>query len=70
MLLVDSMASKYGMLPTEVISNATTQDVQIHFNVEAYRDDERQRSSGKPVDLNKQYTQEELQDIWQKSRSQ
>jgi len=70
MLLVDSMASKYGMLPTEVMSNATTQDVQIHFNVEAFKDDERQRASGKTPDLNKQYTQEELQDIWQKSRSQ
>ncbi len=70
MLLVDSMASKYGMLPTDVIRTATTQDVQIHFNVEAYRDDERTKASGKAVDLNKQYTQEELQEIWQKSRSQ
>ena len=70
MLLVDSMASKYGMLPTDVIRNATTQDVQIHFNVEAYRDDERQKASGKAVDLNKQYTEEELQEIWQRSRSQ
>lgn len=70
MLLVDSMASKYGMLPTDVIRNATTQDVQIHFNVEAYRNDERQRASGNPVDLDAQYSQEELLDIWQKSRSQ
>tara|TARA_R110000787_G_scaffold24037_4_gene68524 strand:- start:29 stop:241 length:213 start_codon:yes stop_codon:yes gene_type:complete len=70
MLLVDSMASKYGMLPTDVIRNATTQDVQIHFNVEAFRDDERQKASGKAVDLNKQYTEEELQEIWQRSRSQ
>ncbi len=69
MLMVDSMASKYGMLPTEVLERANTQDVLIHFNVEAYRDDERQKASGKPVDLNKQYTQEELQEIWQKSRS-
>ena len=67
--MVDSMASKYGMLPTEVLERANTQDVLIHFNVEAYRDDERQKASGKPVDLNKQYTQEELQEIWQKSRS-
>ena len=70
MCLVDSMASKYGMLPTEVLKRADTQDVQIHFNVEAYRDEERQKASGQPVDLNKQYTQEELQEIWQKSRSQ
>tara|TARA_R110000851_G_C12990714_1_gene557279 strand:- start:108 stop:320 length:213 start_codon:yes stop_codon:yes gene_type:complete len=70
MLLVDSMAAKYGMLPTDVIRNATTQDVQIHFNVEAYRNDERQKASGNPVDLNAQYTQEELLEIWQKSRSQ
>ena len=70
MLLVDSMASKYGLLPTDVIRNATTQDVQIHFNVEAYRDDERQKASGKAVDLNKQYSEEELQEVWQRSRSQ
>tara|TARA_R110002020_G_scaffold165931_4_gene353745 strand:+ start:638 stop:850 length:213 start_codon:yes stop_codon:yes gene_type:complete len=70
MCLVDSMASKYGMLPTEVLDKATTMDVQIHFNVEAYRDDERAKASGKPVDLNKQYTQEELTEVWQRSRSQ
>ena len=70
MCLVDSMASKYGMLPTEVLDKATTMDVQIHFNVEAYRDDERTKASGKPVDLNKQYTQEELTAVWQRSRSQ
>tara|TARA_R110000822_G_scaffold63329_2_gene155634 strand:+ start:319 stop:525 length:207 start_codon:yes stop_codon:yes gene_type:complete len=68
MLMVDSMASKYGMLPTEVLERANTQDVLIHFNVEAYRDDERQKASGKSIDLNKQYTQEELQSIWQKSQ--
>ena len=62
------MASKYGMLPTEVLERANTQDVLIHFNVEAYRDDERQKASGKSIDLNKQYTQEELQSIWQKSQ--
>lgn len=67
--MVDSMASKYGMLPTEVLERANTQDVLIHFNVEAYRDDERNMASGKAVDINKQYTQEELQEIWQKSRS-
>ena len=32
MLMVDSMASKYGMLPTEVLERANTQDVLIHFN--------------------------------------
>lgn len=62
------MASKYGMLPTDVLRKATTQDVQIHFNVEAYRDDERTKASGGAVDISKQYTQEELQEIWQKSR--
>ena len=70
MLMVDSMASKYGMLPTEVLERANTQDVLIHFNCEAYRADEQTKASGKAVDLNKQYTQEELQEIWQKSRSQ
>ena len=69
MFMVDSMASKYGLLPTEVLERANTQDVQIHFNVEAYREDERAKHSGEKVDLNKQYTEEELQEIWQKSRS-
>ncbi len=48
MCLVDSMASKYGMLPTEVLKRADTQDVQIHFNVEAYRDEERQKAVRSP----------------------
>jgi hypothetical protein len=70
MILVDSMASKYGMLPTEVLARANTQDVQIHFNVEMQKAMERDKSSGKAVDYNKYYTTEELQEIWQKSRSQ
>jgi len=68
-VLIDSMAEKYGMLPTEVLERASTQDVVIHWNVEQHKDIQRQKASGKPVDYNSQYTQEELKDIWQKSRS-
>ncbi len=65
-MIVDTMAQKYGMLPTQVLKEADTGDLQIHIAVEQHRDKMRNPDYDKNLD----YNQEELQEIWQKSRSQ
>lgn len=46
LLLVDNMAEKYGMLPTEVLANSTTRDIQIHQIVEKHKRQEQQKANG------------------------
>ncbi len=65
-MVIDTMAQKYGMLPMQVLENANTGDLQIHIAVEQHRDKMRNPDYDKNLD----YNQEELQEIWQKSRSQ
>ena len=65
MMIVDTMAQKYGMLPTQVLKEADTGDLQIHIAVEQHREKMRDPNYNK----NQDYTQEELQEIWQKSKS-
>jgi len=65
-MIVDTMAQKYGMLPMQVLAQANTGDLQIHIAVEQYREKMRDPD----YDINKDYTQDELNEIWQKSRSQ
>jgi hypothetical protein len=66
MLVLDTMAQKYGMLPYQVLEQASTGDLQIHIAVERYR----QIKNNPDMDLNKAYSQEELQEVWQRSQSQ
>lgn len=63
-MIIDTMAQKYGMLPMEVLEKGNTADLQIHIAVEQYRDKMRNPNH----DINTEYSQEELQEIWQKSR--
>lgn len=65
MCIVDTMAQKYGMLPSQVLSQADTGDMQIHIAVEQHREKMRDPD----YDKNQDYTQEELEEIWQKSKS-
>ena len=65
MMIVDTMAQKYGMLPTQVLKEADTGDLQIHIAVEQHRDKMRDPD----YDKNKDYTQEELEEIWRRSKS-
>lgn len=65
MMIVDTMAQKYGMLPTQVLKEADTGDLQIHIAVEQHRE----KMRNPDYDKNQDYTQEELQEIWQKSKS-
>ena len=53
MLVLDTMAQKYGMLPYQVLEQASTGDLQIHIAVERYR----QIKNNHDMDLNKAYSQ-------------
>jgi hypothetical protein len=64
-MIVDTMAQKYGMLPMQVLEQANTGDLQIHIAVEQHRE----RMNNPDYDINQDYTQSELEEIWQKSRS-
>ena len=65
MMVIDTMAQKYGMLPMQVLEQGNTGDMQIHIAVEKHRDKMRNPN----YDMNQDYTQEELKEIWQKSKS-
>tara|TARA_R110002153_G_scaffold244564_1_gene400021 strand:+ start:513 stop:713 length:201 start_codon:yes stop_codon:yes gene_type:complete len=64
-MVVDTMAQKYGMLPMQVLEQANTADMQIHIAVEQHR----AKMNDPDYDKTQDYTQEELQEIWQKSKS-
>ena len=65
-MVIDTMAQKYGMLPMQVLEQANTGDLQIHIAVEQHRE----KMRNPDYDKNQDYTQEELQEIWQRSNSQ
>lgn len=64
LMLVDNMAEKYGQLPSAVLANSTTLDIQIHQIVERHKDRERKRASGEPVDATVPENLEELYNQW------
>ena len=47
--IIDTLAEKYGMLPTEVLTKATTLDIQIHTHSLAYQDRQRKAHNGESI---------------------
>lgn len=66
MMILDTMAQKYGMLPMQVLEQGSTADMQIHIAVEKHRN----KMNNPNYDINQDYTQEELMEVWTRSRSQ
>jgi hypothetical protein len=64
--MFDQMASKYGMLPSEVLDRATTFDAQVHLNSETYINREKRRAQGD--DISETYSQAEAEFILRRSR--
>lgn len=66
-MMIDTLAERYGMLPSEVIRKASTFDLFICDAAITYRNliQERAQNNGNvSVDtLNQQYSQEELKEI-------
>lgn len=65
-MLIDTMAEKYKMLPSEVCERGTTLDIQFHIHAEKYKDRERKKASGQ--DISSTYTQSEIQEVYKQWR--
>lgn len=64
--VIDSIAKKYGLLPTEVLSRATTKDIQIHIHSETYQ--ERQRKSQAGENIGDTMSQSEIAEVYKSWR--
>ena len=60
------MAQAYGMLPSEVLDKATTQDLMIYNNANMIKYREDKKSKGESI--SDTYSQSELEAIWNKTK--
>jgi len=62
-LVINDMAEKYGMLPSEVLEKATTHDLMIYNNANmiALRDYKKQKGE----DITDTFRQEDLNKMWE-----
>lgn len=71
MITIGRMAEKYGMLPSEVISKATTYDLMITDVLVSYDNYQMQQASGKlPSADSYSYSVEEMKQMMEKAREQ
>lgn len=66
MITIGRMAEKYGMLPHQVASQATTYDIMINDVLATYDQYEQQKSSG--VANTDWYEEDDLQAMMEKAR--
>lgn len=69
MITVGRMAEKYGMLPSKIISEATTYDLMITDVLVSYDNYQMQKASGKlPSADSYNFNVEELKQMMEKAR--
>ena len=66
MLVINDMAEKYGMLPSEVLEKATTQDLMIYNNANMIKVREDKKAKGESI--SDTISQTELNAIWDKTK--
>lgn len=59
------MAQKYNKLPSEILQNATTQDLSIHIHAETQRSRDRAKNKS---DVSSTYTQSEILEAYNRVR--
>lgn len=63
-ILIDTMAERYGMLPSEVMSKASTFDIFVADTAIGYRNYLHDKANGKTTTYNPtDYTQDDLLNI-------
>ena len=67
--MIDTLAQKYGLLPSQVIQEATTYDLHVHIIAESYRERQRAIQSGNSKALADSYSQNEINEVWNKWQS-
>ena len=60
--VIDSMAERYGMLPTQVLEQASTFDLQIFYNSAIIRD--RASKLKKGENIGDTYSKEQLEEMY------
>ena len=60
------MAREYGCLPSYILDNGNTLDIQIYTHTTNYRIRQQKMRSGE--DITDTYSQAELEEMWQKTR--
>ncbi len=65
--MLDALGERYGYLPSEVLSKASTMDLQIFDVAVAYKNREMKKQSGQH-DIADDYTPQQLQEIMDKTR--
>jgi len=66
LLVIDGMAEKYGLLPSEVLQRATTTDLAIshHASILKMREQKKQRGES----ISDTYTEAEILQRWNKTK--
>ena len=68
-MLIDTMAERYGLLPSEVVKRANTFDVFVADTAIGYRNYLTDKANGKTTQYNpEEYSQDDLMKILQEER--
>jgi hypothetical protein len=68
-MLIDTLSERYGILPSEVMTRATTFDVFVADTAIGYRNIVQERSMNGGKDPVSSYKQEDLQALLEKTRA-
>lgn len=66
LLVIDGMAEKYGLLPSEVLERATTMDLAISYNATVLKMREQKKQRGESI--SDTYTESEILERWNKAK--
>lgn len=69
-LTIDSMGKRYGMLPSEVLSNSNTFDLYIMDAALSFESFHHKKANNKGMDPLPNYSQDELLDMLNKNKEQ
>lgn len=61
-MVIDAMAERYGLLPSDVLGRATTMDLQIFYNASLLKERAIKKHRGESIADT--YSQEELEEMW------
>lgn len=64
LLVIDGMAEKYGLLPSEVLQKGTTMDLAINYNANIIKVREQRKARGESIADT--FTQNEIMSTWNK----
>ena len=67
-MMVDAMAERYSVLPSDVLSKGNTLDLLIFDASNSYRKYQQDKASGKPLKT-EDFSQEELKSILEEARN-